>query len=444
MRTAVYNSAIPEAILNPATRTCRFAFRVAGLGLLISLAVIAQAADWNNPEQRLAQKVVAITGPGAVAISFDNRSSLGKRDSEIIQNGLRSALGAAGLRFMAAEQAAATVSITLSENVASYVWVAEIRQGTAEPAVVMVSTPRPEGAPAARDAVPLSLRKIPLWSQDTPILDVAVLEENPAPAHIAVLSPEKVSLYRMQGGKWQLEQELGVAHQRPWPRDLRGRLVVGKDHLFDAYLPGLTCASTAASSLGLNCRESDDPWPLVSGMTSGESFATFPSAGLANGASTVVPQMKAFYSSTRNFFTGTLVPGVGKFTSVPKFYSAALLPRDRYTLWLFSAIDGQTYMIDGMSQQAAKLGWGNDMTSVKTACGAGWQVLSDSTNESEDSVRAYEFPDRDPAAVSPAVDFPGPVTALWTESRGDSAIAVAKNRDTGNYEAFRLAMACGQ
>lgn len=235
-----------------------------------------------------------------------------------------------------------------------------------------------------------------------------------------------------------------MAHQRPWPRDLRGRLVVGKDHLFDAYLPGLTCASTAASSLGLNCRESDDPWPLVSGMTSGESFATFPSAGLANGASTVVPQMKAFYSSTRNFFTGTLVPGVGKFTSVPKFYSAALLPRDRYTLWLFSAIDGQTYMIDGMSQQAAKLGWGNDMTSVKTACGAGWQVLSDSTNESEDSVRAYEFPDRDPVAVSPAVDFPGPVTALWTESRGDSAIAVAKNRDTGNYEAFRLAMACGQ
>ena len=63
-------------------------------------------------------------------------------------------------------------------------------------------------------------------------------------------------------------------------------------------------------------------------------------------------------------------------------------------------------MVDGMSDQVVKLDWGSDLTSVKTSCGAGWQVLATSSaEETGDSVRAYEFPDRDPVAVSAAVDF---------------------------------------
>jgi len=311
--------------------------------------------------------------------------------------------------------------------------------------VVMVSAPRPQGAMAARDSVPLSLRKIPLWAQDDPILDVAVLEENVTPSHIAVLDAENVSLYRMQGGKWQLEQALAIAHARPWPRDLRGRLIPARDHLLDVYLPGVICAGTAALPLALNCRESDDPWPLAAGTLAGGALSVFPSAGLASGASTVLPQMKAFFAPTRNFFTGALTPGVGKFTTVPKFYSAAVLPREKYALWLFAAIDGQVHLLDGVSDQAARLGWGSDLAGVKTACGAGWQILATSSgNDAEDSMRAYEFPDRDPVAVSAAMDFPGAITALWTEAKGDTAVAVARNRETGSYEAFRVAISCSQ
>jgi hypothetical protein len=412
---------------------------------MLSLAIAAGAADWNGSEQQLARKIVAVTGPGAVALTIENHSSLGRRDSEIIQNGLRSVLEGLGLRFVKADQAAATVAITLSENPASYVWVAEIRQGAGEVAVVMVSAPRPEGAIAARDSVPLSLRKIPLWTQDTPILDVAVLEENATPTHIAVLDPEKVSLYRWQGGKWQPEQTLPIVHERSWPRDVRGRLLPAGDHLLDAYLPGVICASTATVSLALSCHESDDPWPLVAGALNRGTLAVFPSAGLANGAATVVPQMKGFFAPTRNFFTGALTPGVGKFTTVPKFYSAALLPREKYTLWLFATTDGQVHMVDGVSDQTARFGWGSDVATVKTSCGAGWQVLASSSGEQAgDSVRAYEFPDRDPVAVSAAVEFSGPITALWTEARGDSTVAVVRDRETESYAAFRLAVACSQ
>jgi hypothetical protein len=447
MQSAVYNSAIPHLIWNPVKRIAIWAFRFALLPtsfLTLMLALTAHASDWNTPEQQLAIKVVAVTGPGAVALTVENRSSLNLRDREIIQAGLHSALEGVGLRLVKAEQAAATVTISLSENPASYVWVAEIRQGESEPAVVMVSTPRPESGTATRDSTPLSLRKISLWEQEEPILDVAVLEENPTPTHIAVLDPEKVSLYRLQGGKWQKEQALELVHNRPWPRDLRGRLIAARDHLLDAYLPGVVCHSSAALPLTLNCRESDDPWPLVPGMANG-AVGVFPSAGLANGASTVIPQLGAFFAPTRNFFTGALTPGLGKVSTVAKFYSAAPLPREKYTLWLFAATDGRVHLVDGVSDQAVRLNWGSSLATVKTPCGAGWQILATSSaDQTADSVRAYEFPDRDPVAVSAALDVHGQVTALWTEAVGDTAIVVVRNQDSGSYEAFRVALVCNQ
>jgi hypothetical protein len=448
MRGAVYNLAIPNAIPNSVNRVVRPANilrMVVQLScVLLGLALAAQAADWSGPEQQLARKIVAVTGPGAVALTVENRSSLGKRDSEIIQNGLRVALEGLGIRFVKAEQSAATVAIYLSENPASYVWVAEIRQGAGEVTMVMVSASRPVGSTATHESVPLSLRRISLWTQDDPILDVAVLEENATPTRIAVLEAEKVSLYRLQGGKWQPEQTMSIVHAQPWPRDLRGRLLPGKDHLLDVYLPGVVCQGAAGGQVGLSCRETDDPWPLVPAGLSGGSFSVFPSAG---STSVTIPPLGAFYASTRNFFTGVLTPNVGKFRTVSKFYSAAWLPREKYLLWLFAATDGRVHLVDGMSDQVTQLGWGSDLTSVKTSCGAGWQVLATSSAEGNgDLLRAYEFPDRDAIAVSAAIDFPGGgvITALWTEGKGDAVVAVVKNRETGSYEAFRLAVACSQ
>lgn len=425
MRTAIYNSSIPRGILNPSNRARRIALSCLLFPFMIVLAISAREADWSAPEQQLSRKIVAVTGPGAVAISFESRSSLNRRDQEIIQNGLRAELESLGLRFVSADQAAATIRITLSENPGHYVWVAEIRQAAGENAVVMTSAPRAGNAETAGDSVPLTLRKIPLWSQDSPILDVEVLEENVTPTRIAVLDSERVALYRWTGGRWEEERTFGLGKMSPLPHDLRGRLLPAADHFLDVYLPGRVCmirTPTAAAT----CSQSDDPWPL-SGATSG------------------VTPMKAFFTPARNFFTGALAPGVGRFTTVPKFYAAAPLPRDKYTLWLFAAVDGQVHMIDGVSDQVVKLGWGSDIASVRTSCGAGWQVLTSSpADQNSDSIRAYEFPDRDPVAVTAAVDFQGPVTALWTEAKGDTAVAVARNERNGSYEAFRLAVVCNQ
>jgi hypothetical protein len=432
MERAIYNAGIPSILksLNTGFGRPRFArvTRFVFCCLIVLEYSFASAADWSSAEKDLAQKIVAVIGPGAVALTVQNRSTLGKRDSDIVQNGLQSALEQVGARLVNSEQAAASISLTLSENQSSYIWVAEARQGTADPAVVMVAVPRSPSTIRPPDSMPMSIRKTLLWSGREPVLDVAVLEENGSPTRLAVLSRDDLSFYRLQAGKWQAEQKLVISHTTAWPLDLRGRLNPNKDHGVDVYLPGVFCQTMTASRL--NCHESDDPWPLGS---------------MTNPASTSArPLLAAFFSPRRNFFTGVITPSVGQFNTVPKFYSAAFLPKDKYVLWLFAATDRKVHIIDGIRDQVSVSDWGSDIATLKTSCGAGWQVLATKRDDepSGDSLRAYELPDRDPVAVSSPIDFPGRVSALWTEASGNSAMAVARNQETGSYEAFRLTLAC--
>lgn len=397
-------------------------FRALCLLLLIAPATLVFASDWRIPDAQLARKIAAATGPGAVSLEVTNRSSLSSTQSDDIRRGLWTELGALGVHFVAPDQAAATVRVSLSENLQNYVWIAEIHVGSNESSVVMVSAPRTEPAGGERTTAPLTIHKALLWSDENRMLDVAL--PTSSPQMMIVLEAENAVLYAVQSGHWQAQQTLSITHARPWPRDLRGRLVLRKDHLFDAYLPGVFCQSTAVAPLALRCRESDDPWPL----------ATEPTA------------LSAFFTSGRNFFTGVLSPGVQKQTATTPFYSAAALPREKYTLWMFSAADGQVHLLDGMTDQAAtKWNWGSDIASVKSGCGPGWLVLASSHNEGTgDTVRAFEIADREAVAVSAPVEFGGSITALWMESDSASVIAVAQDSETGRYEASRLSITCSR
>ena len=140
----------------------------------------------------------------------------------------------------------------------------------------MVSVPRAESAAVPRMSPCRYLRKISLWTQDDPILDVAVLEESAAPTRIAVLDAEKVSLYRLQGGKWQQEQALGIVHARPWPRDLRGRLMPG-----EGSSAGCLSSRRYLSQYGGSAADPELPrerrsMATRSGRLSGELLSVFP------------------------------------------------------------------------------------------------------------------------------------------------------------------------
>jgi len=439
---AVYNSRIAGMLTPSCFRRVRFAFILP----ILLLAATVWGQNWAGAEEQLARKIVVVTGARTMTVEVSNRSSLGKpglgsTTVDDIRRGLLTQLAALGARFVNAEQAAATVRVSLSENLQNYVWVAKLQLGAnqasgVEPAVVIVSLPRPETRAVEAEAAAMVLHKTSLWSQQDRILDVAVMERNPGrnPAHMLVLDSRGVLLYRLQDGQWQAEQTLAITHSRPWPRDLRGRLQLRQDHVFDAYLPGVFCRSTATSPLAMTCYEGDDAWPIGTNLFS----------------------LNAVFSSSRNYFSGALLPGVGKQTTTAPFYSAASFPRGQSTLSLFAAVDGQVHLLDGATDQVmGKLGWGSDIASVRSGCGSGWQVLATGNGDgSTDTVRAFEVPGGEPMAASAALEIAGSITGLWTEtagtesggteSGGSSAVAVVRNWETGRYEAFRLTLTCGR
>jgi hypothetical protein len=121
------------------------------------------------------------------------------------------------------------------------------------------------------------------------------------------------------------------------------------------------------------------------------------------------------------------------------------MPRSGYTLWVLAGVDGSIHMLDGMTDQVIRgAKWGSQLASVHSNCGSGTQLLvSEYGDPEQDSVRAFEIPDRDPVVSSSPVEFDGPVLALYTEGSGNGAIAIVKRQDTGWYEAYRISTTCG-
>jgi len=397
--------------------------RLTRLLLLVSVlvpAAVAATSSWTAPAAALAHRIANITGPGPATLAVENSSSLSASDVTTIRDLVVQNLSAAGVTIHSSStNAPNAIRIIFSQNSDGFLWIAQITQGP-QTLVVMQSLPLPESAPPAHSAPLLTLRTTRLLALSSPILDAATITVSGV-STLVVLTPSAIILYQHSGDAWQQIQSLPVTHTNVFPRDIRGRLAPASNHLFDAYLPGVVCSSTAAAPVSITCRDSDDPWPM-----GGQS---------------------AFFNSARNYFTGVLVPGVGK--QVPPFYTAAVLSRSNHTLWLFTGVDGKVNSFDGVNQRtlgSATVDWGSDFAVVHSTCGSGEQLLVTASGDDlvADSLRAYEVPGREPIAVSSAVSFGGPITTLWTSADASSAIAVVHNLQTNIYEAYSVSVACNQ
>ncbi len=424
-----YNQPIPDMRARESSRTSsslRLAWLTSLLLATVFLPSFLCASSLGDTTRQLAHKIAAAAGPGAFALEVANRSSLDDKSVREVRSALEAQLQSEGVHTAKTEQAIGTIEVVLSESLREYVWTAEIAIGSDEKKVALVSLPRPQAGTPFVSALPMVLKATPMFTQEQPILDVAVVDVAGG-ARPIVLGNGMVSIYRQHGlnpaGRWELEASLPIAHTRAFPRDLRGRLLLRRDHLFDVYLPGTFCRSSSVAPLTIACNDTDDPWPLT-------SYDDGP---------------RGFFAASRNFFTGALSPGIGKLSNVPSFYSAAAFQRSNYTLWAFAAVDGSLHLVDGMTDQAIRGGkWGSDLAAVHSGCGSGTQLLaSESGDTGRDALRAFEIPDRDPVAASSAVEFEGQVVALWPETNGNSATVIVKRKDTGWYEAYRVSISCG-
>ena len=432
-------------------------FRVSLLASLLLATVFLPtflcASNAGDAARLLADRISAASGPGSVQLEVTNRSSLDDKLVREVRSALEAELRVRGVSTAAADRSVGKIEVILSESLREYVWIATITTGLDAPRVALISLPRAPSTTPPRSALPVTLKKTLLFAQERPILDAVLIDAAgggtfggstsgstmptapiPAGARLFILDPTRVATYRMQAGRWEIEASLPIQRGRGLPRDVRGRLLLRRDHLFDVYLPGTFCRSSAAAPLTLSCSANDDPWPLASDENA------------ANGGA----QVRAFYAPARNFFTGIISPSIGKIPNVPSFYSAAPLPRSNYTLWVLAGIDGTIHLVDGITDQTVHAGRaGTDLAAIHSSCGIGTQLLaSDAGDTDRDTLRAFEIPDREPVAVSSPLEFDGAITALWTEpvgSGGDastSAVAIVKREDSDWYEANRITVTC--
>ena len=227
-------------------------------------------------------------------------------------------------------------------------------------------------------------------------------------------------MYTNDSGRWRQRYTLAINHAQTWPRDLRGRLQIDGFKM-TASLPGTLCSGTL-SPPSLDCRASDDPWPLEPG------------------------QLIAFYSARRNFFNGILAgPNAG--ASVIAFFSGATWPMGDQRQWLFAGTDGHArlYQRDLSAPAAVFNGWGSNLAVIHSGCGSGWQVLASAPTDNihPDALQALEASGRDLQPVSAAVDLSGAVSAMWTSGKNYETVnAVMQSPATGKYEAIVLTVSC--
>jgi hypothetical protein len=427
MMTARYN------LRDPMKDARQLTMRLVCLWGLLACAAWGQAGDnWTAPATELARQIAALTGPGAISLSVRNDSSIAASEVPVIRQRLQAGLSALGvtIRNQSASEAATTVRVTLSQAAQHGVWVAEVQQGP-ETRVAMVTAVNPTPA-AETEGTPVLLRRTLLFSQTAPMLDAGLFVlpgDAGGDGHLVVLSPELIVIYHRDekaDGGWVKDQSFEIAHSRAYPRDVRGRLQADAAGVFKAYLPGVICTASQINGGGVavSCADSDDPWPIGS--------------------------RKAFYNSSRNFFTGVITPSVG--AAPGPFYSAADLQQKNGMVTVYSEVSGQVRLYDGggLKVLAGSRDWGSDVVGVQSGCGSGAQLLTTASGVGlQDSLRAYEVEGRNAIAVSAPLPMDGEVTAMWPmmtngPAAAPAVVAILKKRQPVKYEAYRVSVVCNQ
>jgi len=225
-----------------------------------------------------------------------------------------------------------------------------------------------------------------LWEQETPILDIAVLQDS-----MLVLDTAGLARYERRAGKW----DRAAAIDMPITvRDPRGRLETNGDST-TIHEPGVTCTVSITLTLAPpQCEEGGR------------------------------------FKAERN--TQDLRDWRGE------FFASAELGSDT----LLAGIDGRIHIHDTAHAPQAVFDGGSDLA-VIAACGGRHIALTGTGDAaSADSIALYDLVNRAPVRVSEPVELSGPVTALWPA--GEGAVAVARNLSTGKYAAYSLTLDCGR
>lgn len=329
-------------------------------------------------------------------------------------------LASDGMTILSAnsQQTSATVHLTLSSNFQGFLWVADVIQGASH--MTFFSSVVPFAAAAAPPAAPqLTLQRQFLLSLPDPILDAELLPPSSAgaPPSLLVLQPERVALFAQANGSWQMQSEAPIQHFRPWPRDLRGILVLSGDSA-EALFPGIACDITFTTGVASNCRLGNPGWLLSLGFPG--AFNLLPTMMFEGNTFTFAPLGQQVFDSL-----AVLAPPPTSGGPAPIIGTTP---------------DSRALLFEGSATPATSFsGWGSDIAALWSPTRQHWPILvtRDGDWTQPDTIQAFDIVENQAVPVSAPIDFDGPITVLWSEGENE-ALAVSRNLQTGLYEAYLL------
>lgn len=357
----------------------------------------------------------------SASLTVKNISTLDAAESDAVEQELQLELTRRGLQVTADLPPETVIEVTLSQGTEGYLWIAKIHARAVDQ-IVMVTVRRPQSIEAKVKSVPV-LREHLLLRQPETILDFALATGPDGVQTLLLLEQDRLVLLQRNGDQWEMRDSVPIAHARPWPRDLRGRMVLSAPSEFKALLPGVVCTGSWSAALATtDCQEGSE----ATRSASGNSELSF------------VPD--------RTYFVDFSLRASRLGIDPQTWYSVASNSAQDPSRWILTESNGNARLVENDGRAAATFGgWGDNITSLGAACGTGWHVLVTGTGDWTwpDHIQVYQLADRQAIALGQPLEFPGPILALWPSDDGKSVRVVSRNLPTRMYEASIVSVSCG-
>jgi hypothetical protein len=361
----------------------------------------------EDATRALARKVATAIHGGIVNLAQQNLSSLNASEFSHLNEVFQEELQTRGLKI-SQNQGGVKIVFTVASSLNGYMGVVQIERGDTSTTEIEPLGRATALSPAEVSSA-ITLYKEFLFAQESPIADVAFTSGE---KYAVALGRQEIYSYELKGERWESAGFQRLPTHSPMSRELRGLYYFGVD-TNTAYLPGELCGISFNEHKGWSCEPYREHLPVRS--VSPDSLA------------------------------GKKVPWV----------SAARLEADGGTGVILTGKDGLARLYEDGSEPVATIpDWGTEISSAKSGCGAGWQILATGKNDdtTADTIQAFEIKDHVPRVVSQALDFSGPVIALHNPSwpnpankfDAQDAVAIVHNLQTGRYEAYRLTITCAE
>ena len=237
-RSFVFRKSNPNMPMRGASRssiTCRMNFI---LLVLIAFAAPVRSETLDDAAKELARKIsAALPAQENVSWELRNLSSLQRGEVARVEGVLESELHDRGIR-VSGSGAAASIVVTLSEDLKGYVWTGEIRQGDASRAVLL-AVDRPPESRSSSKTTPVALRSLKFWEGPEPILDAAEISDGSGKSWLVLLLPDVLAIQDKQSGS---TNKLEIPSEGIASRDPRGQLRPAQSgNGISFFIPGRIC-----------------------------------------------------------------------------------------------------------------------------------------------------------------------------------------------------------